>query len=128
MTHKFIYVAAPMTGYPNYNRESINVVLSYLDEYSDLLIPLHTVWMPVGYPYERYMDIAFTLIDRADAILLLDGWRDSSGCCRELEYALTIGTPHFIETHNHLFREISFLPEIDLGSPKDLEEMEWLYD
>lgn len=130
MSHKFLYIAAPMTGYEDWNRPAIERMVKFLtDNYSDKVIPLHTAWLPLGYPYERYMDVSYNLIERADAILLLNGWRDSPGCCREVEYALMIGIEHFLEQSRWgTFWELQFLPTYQKGTPVHLEALGWLYD
>lgn len=38
--------------------------------------------------YEDYMRIGFAMIDAADAIVMLDGWKKSEGAKRELKYAI----------------------------------------
>ena len=53
----------------------------------------HTILNPANLPkglkdYEDYMRIGFAMIDAADAIVMLDGWKNSEGAKRELKYAI----------------------------------------
>lgn len=48
-------------------------------------------FMPEGTTYEEYMMVAFTLLEMADAIYMLEGWQDSRGANREYGYAVAKG-------------------------------------
>jgi len=66
-----------------------------------------------GVPYAQYLSGDLELLSRCDAILLLEGWRGSSGACIERQYALeheipifsTLNYPKLIEpnTQDHYF-------------------------
>ena len=109
MEHKFLYIAAPMTGYLDYNRPAILAMAEFLsDNYPDRIIPLHTAWMPLGYPWERYMDVAYSLIRKADGLLLFEDWIHSKGCRAEINHASMLGIRHFLEVKDNQFRSINF--------------------
>lgn len=80
-----IYIAGPMTGYENFNREAFNA------KADDLRIggftPLNPAILPDGLTQGQYMDICFAMIRAADGIHLLDGWEKSKGALAELAYA-----------------------------------------
>lgn len=87
-----VYISGPITGKSNYKDifhaaekklrmggvEVINPA-----EIADLF--------PKSFKHGDYMDIDFALLDKADAILMLDGWASSTGCCMELGYAKAKG-------------------------------------
>ena len=39
---------------------------------------------------DAYMKICLPLIDAADEVVMLNGWRDSRGACREWGYAMAL--------------------------------------
>lgn len=82
---KKTYIAGPMTGYENFNRQSFNDVAVRLH------IEKHTVLnpatLPDGLTQGQYMDICFAMIRAADAIYLLKGYEESKGAMAELAYA-----------------------------------------
>ena len=86
-----VYIAGPMTGYKNFNRETFILMAGELERRKSQ--PLHTAYMPVGLPYEEYMEKSFELIDRADAVYLLPKWYASKGAVREVYFAHTKGIP-----------------------------------
>lgn len=85
MSAKKVYVAGPMTGYENYNRQSFN------DAAVRLHVKGHTALnpatLPDGLTQSQYMDICFAMIRAADAIYLLKGYEESKGAMAELAYA-----------------------------------------
>ena len=86
-----IYIAGPMTGYKNFNRETFILMAGELERRK--YQPLHTAYMPNGLPYEEYMEKSFELIDRADAVYLLPKWYASKGAVREIYFAHRNGLP-----------------------------------
>ena len=86
-----IYIAGPMTGYKNFNRETFILMAEELKHRG--FDPIHTAYMPDGLPYEEYMEKSFELIDRADAVYLLPNWYASKGAVREIYFAHTKGLP-----------------------------------
>lgn len=53
----------------------------------------HTALNPASLPkglkdYEDYMKIGFAMLDAADGIVMLRGWKKSEGAKRELRYAI----------------------------------------
>ena len=86
-----IYIAGPMTGYPDWNRSRFKSAESRLswDGHTVLNPARHIpMWNPEAITHEQYMKIAFAMIDACDTIYLLDGWRDSKGATQEYKYAV----------------------------------------
>lgn len=52
---------------------------------------LNPATLPLGMEYGDYMHICYGMVDVADGIFLLDGWRDSPGAKAEYDYALAKG-------------------------------------
>ncbi len=86
---KKIYIAGPMTGYENFNRDEFDKVSFDLSfEYKSVLNP---AILPNGLTQGQYMDICFAMIRAADAIYLLKGYEESKGAMAELAYAEKLG-------------------------------------
>jgi hypothetical protein len=82
---KKIYIAGPMTGYENFNRDSFHSAQHSL--LLDGLVALNPATLPDGLTQGQYMDICFAMIRAADAIYLLKGYEESKGAMAELAYA-----------------------------------------
>lgn len=82
---KKIYIAGPMTGYENFNRESFHSAADCCTKNN--ATPLNPANLPDGLTQGQYMDICFAMIRAADAIYLLKGYEESKGAMAELAYA-----------------------------------------
>lgn len=80
-----VYIAGPMTGYENYNRDEFDGA-AYKISLSGHT-PLNPAALPDGLTQAQYMDICFAMIRAADAIYLLKGYEESKGAMAELAYA-----------------------------------------
>lgn len=83
---KKIYIAGPMTGYENFNRQSFNDAEARLYIYDKATV-LNPATLPDGLTQGQYMDICLAMIRAADAIYLLKGYEESKGAMAELAYA-----------------------------------------
>ena len=79
------YIAGPMTGYENFNRDAFNEEAYFTQE--DGNVSLNPAILPDGLTQGQYMDICFAMIRAADAIYLLKGYKESKGAMAELAYA-----------------------------------------
>lgn len=80
-------------------------------------------YMPDGTTYEEHMKVSFCLLDLADTIYMLWGWKNSKGARRELEYAKEKGKAIIFEKENP-FRDVNYdnmiAPSITIyNSPAD---------
>ena len=80
-----IYLSGPITGNPKYK-----VMFMWAENIvrSKGHIPLNPAVFPQGMEYEQYMNIGFSMLDEADGILMMPGWKLSNGAKRELRYAV----------------------------------------
>lgn len=80
-----VYIAGPMTGLPDFNRPAFFAAAAELSANGDT--PLNPAILPNGLSRADYMAICIAMLQRADSILLLKGWRKSAGACAELALA-----------------------------------------
>ncbi|PNK67513.1 DUF4406 domain-containing protein [Hafnia paralvei] len=80
-----VYIAGPMTGLPEFNRPAFFSAAADLVTNGDT--PLNPAVLPDGLSQADYMAICIAMLQRADSILLLKGWSESSGACAELALA-----------------------------------------
>lgn len=86
-----IYIAGPMTGYPNYNFEAFNrIALDYFNSGWDVENPAEHGVID-GATWEDYMMFDLTRLGLCGTIYMLDGWRESKGACIEHALAMTLG-------------------------------------
>lgn len=89
---KLVYIAGPITG-----------VAKYWEPFEEMAeevraagyIPLIPTWQPEGLTNAQYMRMCMAMLDAADAVLLLPGWRDSIGATIEAAYAAYVEKPIF---------------------------------
>lgn len=80
-----IYIAGKMSGVKDFNRPAFFEAEKRLTAYGcKVLNPAKIGELP---EYELYLPINKAMLDGSDAIYLLDGWEDSPGARKELEYA-----------------------------------------
>lgn len=82
---KSIYIAGPIAGVSDYET-NFNAAESYLTWKN--WIVLNPACLPKGLPHEKYMPICLSMIDAADAVLLLPGSAGREGAMLENKYAL----------------------------------------
>lgn len=78
------YIAGPIKGNKNY-RKIFNEAERIIREKG--FIPLNPANLPEGMPEEKYMPICLSMLEAADAIVLLPGYDESRGATIEEYYA-----------------------------------------
>ncbi|EKT55773.1 DUF4406 domain-containing protein [Providencia sneebia] len=79
-----IYIAGPMSGLRDCNRPEFNRVADILTKNGDVV--LNPATLPDGLSQADYMAICIAMLQRCDAILMLNGWQGSEGA--KAEHAL----------------------------------------
>lgn len=81
-----VYIAGKITGDKNY-KEKFQKAEEYLTELG--YTALNPAWLPsTGLEYEQYMRIGAAMLTEADAIYLLQDYKDSPGAIREINQAI----------------------------------------
>lgn len=87
-----IYISGPITGTDDYMERFREAEEKLTAAGYQVYNPAYVnSFMPEGTTYEEYMMVAFTLLEMADAIYMLEGWQDSHGANREYGYAIGKG-------------------------------------
>lgn len=94
-----VYIAGKITGDPDY-REKFHAAEVRLRERGYTV--LNPAVLPEGLTYEAYMRICLPMLEEAEAVYLLRGWRDSVGACTEQSRALQLGKLIWYEGCTHL--------------------------
>ncbi len=87
---KVVYIAGPITGVPDY-RERFARAAEAIEKRG--YIALNPAALPDGLTNDQYMKICFAMIQAADLVLFLSGWRKSLGASLEQLYCNYIGKP-----------------------------------
>ena len=111
-----IYVSSPMTGYPDFRRKEITETVEKLREnYPDIEF-LSPVEIAEDLIKERGNDLTFRLtyrdylerdlqaiVEDADAIALMQGWKESNGCKEEIFTGIEYNLRFFLIFDNKLY-------------------------
>lgn len=84
-----IYIAGPMSGYPDFNRPAFNSAAHSISSGGN--IPLSPAILPDGLDEPDYMAICITMLQRSDSVLMLPGWEKSAGAAAEHALAKKLG-------------------------------------
>lgn len=83
-----IYLAGPITGVADYKKRFDEVEQALKDRG---YIVLNPAILPDNLgDCDAYMRICLPMISLANMVVMLDGWRDSRGACREWGYAMAL--------------------------------------
>lgn len=80
-----VYIAGKMTGLPDLGRPKFQAAAKKLRE--DGFVVLNPAELPDGMPGDRYMPICLAMVTAADAVYLLNNWRESPGAILERSFA-----------------------------------------
>jgi nucleoside 2-deoxyribosyltransferase len=95
-----LYIAGPMTGYPEFNYPAFQQAMSDLVAAGYEVLSPHNIDATEGVEpgtqsWEWYMRKALGLLLRCDGVALLDGWEKSRGARLERQVANEVG----MDTH-----------------------------
>lgn len=80
------YIAGPMTGYDNFNRDAFNDAAHLIIFNGN--VALNPATLPDGLSQADYMSICLPMLMCCDSIFMLEGWEKSEGA--KAEYALAV--------------------------------------
>ncbi|HDC2548779.1 TPA: DUF4406 domain-containing protein [Salmonella enterica] len=84
-----IYIAGPMSGIENFNRNAFDIAAIMLKSIGHAV--LNPAILPDGLTYGQYIKISKAMLECADTIYLLEGWQDSAGATNEHALAKKLG-------------------------------------
>ena len=93
------YLSGPMSGYPDFNFPEFEFYCSVLREAGITVQSPHeidhheTPESRGSLPYEVYMQAALDLMEGCKGIILMPGWPQSTGACREISRSIDLGMP-----------------------------------
>jgi hypothetical protein len=89
-----IYIAGPMSGYPDFNHAAFHKQASELHSLGvNVLNPAEIDGGSTDKPWDYYMRKAIALLVQADGVVVLDGWENSKGAKLELAIASALEMP-----------------------------------
>jgi hypothetical protein len=88
-----LYIAGPMSGYPEFNYPEFNATALLLLERGHSVLNPTESGVPVGSPWETYMRATVTMMLRADGVATLANWQESRGATIEVKLAQALGMP-----------------------------------
>ncbi len=94
-----IYIAGPMTGLPNFNRDAFNKEALRLQSLGH--VALNPAILPDGLEQHEYMAICIEMVKMADHLVLLPNWERSAGATAERALAIKLGKPVILTSIPH---------------------------
>jgi len=88
LTGKRIYIAGPMTGLKDFNRDAFFDAAEYLTCVVGAAVVLNPGIEPDGLKHDEYMAIGKLKLAMADAVAFLPGWQESKGAMEEFTEAI----------------------------------------
>ena len=117
MAEEIIYLAGPMTGYPDYNWPMFKAAAKYFRDSGDRVIcPTENGSIPDVTSYQDCIKNSLRTLIEANAIAMLPGWLGSKGAMLEAKLAVLMGYKTYLVTeHSGKF----FLTHVDLSGVVD---------
>jgi nucleoside 2-deoxyribosyltransferase len=92
-THRTVYLAGPITGRPNGNREAFASAALVLRHQGFQVVTPHELEIHPDTPWEHAMPTCVAAMMQARALVVLRGWRFSRGAQLEAQLARNLGWP-----------------------------------
>ena len=86
-----IYIAGPMTGYPDYNRDAFEVAAIALKLHNHEPLNPREHDTPDDAPWGTHLRVDIAALLTADAVAVLDDWECSRGATLEVSIAQALG-------------------------------------
>ena len=84
-----IYIAGPISGLPNFNRDAFNAEAHRLLGLGH--VALNPAILPDGLEQHEYMAICIEMVKMANQLVMLPGWERSAGARAEHALAIKLG-------------------------------------
>ncbi|WP_421323252.1 DUF4406 domain-containing protein [Aeromonas veronii] len=94
-----IYIAGPMSGLPNFNRDAFDKESLRLQSLGH--VALNPAILPDGLEQHEYMAICIEMVKMADQLVLLPNWERSAGATAEHALAIKLGKPVILTSILH---------------------------
>lgn len=95
-----IYISGPITHDPDYLQRFIDVQHGLTEKGYAVINPaLIGANLPDETSYSEFMQLSYTLLDMSEAVLMLDGWKESNGA--RLEFARAVDSKKVIFFENY---------------------------
>jgi len=106
-----IYISGPITGMPDLNRHAFDAAAEAIRGAGYVPInPFDLIDQRAaerdGWQWADYMRVCVAALCRADAVLLLEGWRFSRGALVEREMAESMGMPMMATTAPDIIQKV----------------------
>lgn len=88
-----VYIAGPMTGYPDYNYPAFDAKAREIEEWGHTPVNPTQIGQNEGWSHEDYMRAALTLLLTADGVVFLPGFERSKGAMLELTVSTALNMP-----------------------------------
>jgi len=88
-----IFITGAMSSQSQFNRPKFNYIAALLHEHT----VLNPAILPDGLAHHEYMQICKVMLEIADAIYILDGWRQSDGSREEVLLAIARNKRIYLE-------------------------------
>lgn len=117
ISKEIIYIAGPMTGYPEYNWPMFKRVTEYFrGQGMKVVCPTENGSIPDVTHYQECIKNSLRTLIEANTIAMLPGWLGSKGAMIEAKLAVAMGYKTYLITeHSDKF----FLSPVDLSSVVD---------
>ena len=87
-----VYISGPITGHENYMDDfalAEKAVRDLFDDRVEIINPAKVNdSLPESTTWDEYMTVCYKLLDMADTVYMMPGWKESTGACIEYGYAL----------------------------------------